>query len=243
MSKCIKKFFCCYFLILLAIAVLAIPHLVPDWINFELFSKVIAAIPDWLAKLAAAVTWPIATLTIFFVLFRNRRSVAELIKSIKWGKWEVIFRDNIDKLGELSNIVLSSHPKEFRIQYSKGAEATATSEFDDILGIAKFDPTRAMLECWKKLEAKLLELRQYHGLMSYISNARFVNLLEKNGRISAQEVELFNRLRQIRNSLVHIEAPYDKIDVDEVFEYFRAVKTLIARLAETKHEPLINSSS
>jgi len=196
--------------------------------------SLVSTFPTWLAQLAASVTWPIVTLLIVFSAFYNKEKFAEIIKTIKFGDLEVVLRENVKEASEIAAEIENTSPTLITKK-----EIIPEDERNVILQLAEIDPASAIVKCWKKLESKIQEVRQFHGLVRFTNPIRFMQLLYRRERITHQEYELYNRLRTVRNQAAHMYHTDSGISDVEVQEYLNSVETLVQRLEHARREPYV----
>ncbi|MBN9556323.1 MAG: DUF2292 domain-containing protein [Alphaproteobacteria bacterium] len=178
---------------------------------------------QFLAAVVQALAWP--ALALFFFLFVAKRSshLIRFVKSIRYGDIEITLQDARKEV-EL-------------LKLERGVTLVSELETDDkILRLAEIDPSVAIVEVWKKLEAKVIQLIQYNGLIRFTRPDLFVQRLYKLGKISTNELELFQRLHNIRNESVHAR-PSSAPTIAQVIEYRDFVEAFIARLEQIRNEP------
>jgi hypothetical protein len=184
---------------------------------------------DWLtfiSNLIRDVAWPLVTLLALLVLLRRGPSIVRFVKAIKYKDFEVTMREDfIEARAEVErvkveiapNLMVSINPK------------------DKVLQLAEIDPALAVIEIWKKLEAALIKLIQHHGLMRFTTPDRMVVHLGKLGKLSKSEVNLFRKLREIRNESVHAHDK-SRLTLAEVIEFKDFVDVLIQKFEKMMSE-------
>ncbi len=131
------------------------------------------------------------------------------------------------------------HPVGNRIRSREwGIENQARVDSEDkILALAQIDPGVAVLRSWQKLESKLIELIQHNGLMRVANPNTFILRLRDSNKITDEDFALFDRLRSIRNAVVHTRTDQRSISIAEVVEYDQWIDTLVRRLEQLRQEP------
>ena len=158
-----------------------------------------------------------------FYFTRHASTLIRFVKTIRYGDIEVTFQD-------------ARHDFEV-IQVQRGPVESPALEADNkILRLAEIDPGVAVIEIWKGLEEKLIQLIQHNGMMRFTTPDKFMKVLHDQKKISTTELELFQRLRKIRNESVHSRAS-QSLTVAEVLEYKNFVDTFLSVLELIRMEP------
>ncbi len=167
--------------------------------------------------------WP--AVAIFVVLFVARKapSMAPYIKAVRYKEVEVTLR-------EVRESVATALPD---LGNSKTEETEPT---DKILQLAEIDTGVAIAEVWKPLEAHIIGLIQHNGLVRFTRPDTFMKVLFERGKITSEELQLFDQLRKIRNESVHATTDVAPT-VAEVIEYREFVRAFISRLDQIRSEP------
>ena len=178
---------------------------------------------QFLATIVQALAWPALALFCFLFVVNRSSNLVRFVKSIRYGDIEITLQDARREVELLKS--------------QRGVASAPDLEPDDkILRLAEIDPSVAIVEVWKKLEAKITQLIQHNGLIRFTNPDLFIRHLYKLEKISANELELFQRLRKIRNESVHARqrnAP----TVAEVIEYRDFVEAFCTRLDQIRKEP------
>lgn len=177
----------------------------------------------FLASVVGSVAWPVTIVFCVLFLSKNGRNILKFVKTIRYGDLELTLQD--------------ARRDAEAIQIETGQPARPATEADDkILRLAEINPPAAVIEIWKSLEAKLIQLIQHNGMIRFTRPEHFMKVLVDQKRISATELELFQRLRKIRNDSVHSRDPR-ALTVAEVLDYKSFVETLVTRLDQIMREP------
>jgi hypothetical protein len=181
---------------------------------------------DWLtftATVISALAWPAFALFCVLMAAYRTPSLIRFIKTIRYGDIEISLQDARRDVEALRT--------------ERGVVGAVTIDPDDkILRLAEIEPAVAIVEIWKKLEEKVTQLIQHNGLIRFTRPDLFVRHLAKLGKISSTELELFGRLRKIRNESVHSRHEMSPT-VAEVIEYHDFVDAFCQRLDQIKSEP------
>jgi len=182
----------------------------------------------FIATIVGHLAWP--TVLVVGVVFVSRRAgqLSRFIKKVRYGDFEIEIREQLDAArGTVEQIEAISAPT-----------ALAPIQPDDrLLELARIDPGIAMVDVWRSLEDEIIKLMQHNGLMRFTNPVRFVRKLAALGKISPEQLKLFERLRSIRNSAVHSSWNAPEIALGEVLEFRELVGVLTRRFQEIALEP------
>ena len=138
--------------------------------------------------------WPVTVLIVLAVVLRNGRKIAGFVKSVRYGEFEVELHEHVAEARDAA--------EQIRVQrQSETAERTQPEAFRRL---AEIDPSVAVISEWRRLEHAIVKLIQHNGLMRFTTPPKFVEYLGSIGKLLDSEVELYGRLRSIRNSAVHL---------------------------------------
>jgi len=189
---------------------------------------------DWLTFFSNAIdslSWPVAVLILVYVSISNGSQISRVIKSLKYKDFELTFREDFTKAKEISDGLKVSNKNISQNKLSK-------YDIEDIMNLAELDCSMAVFKIWQELEAKMIQLIQHNGLIRFTNPVKFIGKLLELGKITDADAELFNRLRKIRNDVVHL-SPYGNnvnLTMAEVLEYKEFVDTFLGRLESIRKE-------
>ena len=186
----------------------------------------------FIANVIGSLAWPVTVGAVVYVLLHNGRKIALFVKSIKYKDIEVTLRDDFEKATTIAEGIRATLPAP-----KEPAAIAAPLADDELMRIAAIDPGLAVLRSWQKLEAKITQLIQHNGLMRYVTPQKFIQRLLHLEKLTSQDLELYNRLRSIRNEVVHGNDQKRTLSLAEVAEYDSLVDTLVERLEQIRNEP------
>jgi hypothetical protein len=184
----------------------------------------------FIASVIGSLAWPVTLLIVILILLRNGTQLAKFVKTIRFKDFELTLRSEFEKartIAEEIEVGLALPPVRGEREESE----------DKVLALAQIDPGVAVLKSWQKLEEKLTSLIQHNGLIRVLNRESFVDRLVQLNKISATEKLLFERLRIIRDIVVHGSKDGRSMSVAEVVEYDQLVDTLVRRLQQIQEEP------
>lgn len=182
----------------------------------------------FISNLVRDLAWPTAALIGLFVAIGRGPNLVRFVKAIRYKDFEVTIRENFDE----------ARAEAQRIQVA--ASDAPTSDLvlpDKVLRLAEIDPALAVVDVWKKLEAEIIKLIQHNGMMRFTNAEKFVEELGRFGKLSKNEVQLFQKLRLIRNQSVHSHWGSTTLTLAEVVEFRDFAEILTKRLEQIRSEP------
>jgi hypothetical protein len=173
---------------------------------------------DALAKLLAALAWPVAAVSIVLVL---RTEIKDLLSRLKRGKWagaEFEFAEDVRAAEEAADIP--------RTPETQQLDAVAVEK-------ATLDPRGAILSAWLDVEAALNILVERKNLGEGYTRitkrpTTAIRLVQKAELLSPNHVNLFQDLRAMRNEAAH--STDFSPPADAVARYVRLAQELAAEL-------------
>jgi hypothetical protein len=184
----------------------------------------------FISSLISSLSWPGTLLIVLIIVLNNGPRLARFVKSIRFKEFELTLRDDLEKAKNIAETI------QVTLISSEDSKERAASE-DKVLALAQIDPGVAILKSWQKLEQKLTQLIQHNGLTRFASNRQFVQRLLQLKKITEADVALFDKLRSIRNTVVHAHNDKRSMSVAEVVEYDQLIETLVSRFEQIRLEP------
>ena len=181
---------------------------------------------DWLQFIASVVgnlVWPATIIAGFFILKSQLPALFPFVEKLKYKDFEVEFRKSVQELSEKSRAALPA-PE---------VDDQETAPRDRLYTLAELSPRSAILEAWLQVEtaaAQAIQSRepQLATKTRMASPLRLADMLNRREIINGQQMEIFHRLRDLRNKAVHIgDATFH---VDEVMEYIDLASSLASQI-------------
>ncbi len=179
---------------------------------------------DWLtfiASIVGSLAWPVLLVFSVLFIFFNRIVITKIFKSIRYKDFELVVRD-FEAAKDLAEEIKSNQPP---------ADPYDPTSKQHTLQLAKIDPGVAILRSWQRLEAEVVTSIQHSGLVRFTRPEKFIHRLFELNRLNNDELELYRRLRKIRNEVVH--NPYGDSNLPTAaaaVEYGDFVDTMIQKL-------------
>jgi hypothetical protein len=181
-----------------------------NWLQF--FSSVIGSL-----------AWPVTVVVAFYFLKSHIADLFPFVERLKLKDFEVEFRKSVQELAVQSRAELPTAE----------IEGETTSPKNRLYSLAEISPRSAILEAWLQVEAASADVIQSHTLsvqtkLVGISPLRLGEQLNRLQLINSKQLEIFQRLRELRNKAVHIgDATFP---IDEVLEYIDLATSLAAQI-------------
>jgi len=157
----------------------------------------------FIATIIGSLAWPIASVIIVIILKKPISKLLQSIKKLKYKDAEFDFGKEIVKISE------GKEPLNTPLSY-KSAE------------LAELSPKGAVLEAWLSLEQTMIDaLGPKATPKDAFSMAQGLRI---NGKLSSSSYERLQRLRKLRNIVVHI--PEHELTTDEAESFIRLVNDL-----------------
>lgn len=190
---------------------------------------------SFISSLVEHLVTPVAALVALKILLSSAPQIGRFVKSVRYKDIEIDLRDDFEKAKEAAETIELSKPQ------TENAISDATrldiERKNKILQLADIDTGIAIAEVWRLVETKIINLMQHNGLMRYTRPDKLISWLASKAKISSAELELFLRLRKIRNVAVHGGANIPKISLAEVIEFKEFADLFIDRIEKMIAEP------
>ena len=171
---------------------------------------------DWLqfvASLVDSLAWPASVFGAIFLVRKQLLTLFPFLKKLKYKDFEVEFSEAIRDLAKKSPQALPP-PTDLALPYLL-PEGTR----EKLEAIAEFSPRSAILEAWLLVESSAADVIQKRGIAErsrYPGPMRVGQNLRKAEVLNSEQVEIFEKLRALRNQAVHVaEAEFETSDVQE----------------------------
>lgn len=180
----------------------------------------------FIATLVGHLAWPLTVLVVIAVIVWRGHELAKIVRSVRYGDFEVTLQKDVAEARDAAE----------RIRVQRRIEEPETARTDKTRRLAEIDPSVAVIDEWRRLEHAIIRLIQHNGMMRFTTPPKFIDYLGSIGKLLSSEVALYNRLRSIRNSAVHLY--FDQsLSTGEALEFGELVELLIGRIEEIRAEP------
>ena len=155
---------------------------------------------------------PITVIVIVWLLKDNISHVFPFIQKLKHKEFEVEFSKSIKELAEKYETAIE-HPPEY-------VEYLVSPSKQKLYLLAEVSPRSAILESWLLVEMAAAEIIQERGLLTrkkMIGPLKIGQFLREAQVLSSEQIEIYNKLRHLRNQAVHVADA--SFNLDEVKEY------------------------
>ena len=184
---------------------------------------------QFIATMVDSLAWPITVIAVVLLLKSRLPVLLSFVERLKYRGFELEFRKGVQQL--LSEQSRSALP------------ALADEQTDEprnrLYALAELSPRSAILLAWLEVEAAAAETLQIKepGLAPKMRMAvplRIGNMLTRNGILSADQLRVFYRLRELRNEAVHISDA--TFPLNEVSEYIGLAASLAAQIRKSAND-------
>lgn len=169
---------------------------------------------SFVASLAGSLAWPSAVLVIALVFRSSFRRILERVTRVKWGEAEL----EIDRQVAQARADLVAGRGRLELP-SPSPESARPLEYFQTL--SQLSPRAAMLEAWWPFEVAASEIAAALSITKPggrpLQMAELFTGLVKEGVLTSEEEQALNRLRAVRNAVVH--APSEDLSPASAVEY------------------------
>lgn len=181
---------------------------------------------QFISSLIGSIVWPVTAILAFFILKKHLSSFLPFVERFKYKNFELEFRKSIQELTEKSKLALTSIIAE-ELQ-------SPINLRDRLYNLAEISPRSAVLESWLQVESAAADIIQSRNLSpnykSSMAPMRLGEVLYKSEVLDSVQMEIFNRLRELRNKAIHISEAVFKLD--EIKEYIDLALLLSSKIKE-----------
>jgi hypothetical protein len=181
---------------------------------------------SWLqffSSIIGSLAWPVAAIVAFYLLKSHVTDLFPFVERFKLKDFEVEFRKSVQELKD-----------ESRAEFAASElDDEAAAPRDRLYSLAEISPRSAILEAWLQVEAAGAEALQARGAETGsksvgISPLQLGQQLNRREIINRKQLEIFQRLRELRNKAVHVgDATFQ---LDEVLEYISLATSLASQI-------------
>ncbi len=184
---------------------------------------------DWLtfiSKLLETLAWPTVALLVFYGLKDKVLELFPILKRLKYKDLEAEFGDGVRelvvKLPAINAVALAPSVQQLNTPNLR----------DNLIHMAELAPRAAVLESWLQVEHAAQRLVDRTGVadrsLRMVGPTIMRKYLDKTKVLTNEQREGFNKLRELRNKVVH----YAEISLplDEVLEYVDLALSLASQL-------------
>lgn len=190
---------------------------------------------DWLtffSKIVEAMAWPVVVLLIFFGLRNRVLELFPFLRKLKYKDFEAEFGEGVREVSE-------------KLPFAAIEEARQSESIDrpsnlreQLARMAEVAPRAAILESWLQVEHAAQRLVARAGVadrsLRMVGPAIMRKYLDKTAALSQEQRESFNKLRDLRNKVVHFVDV--SLPLDEVLEYIDLALSLAVQFDATSPE-------
>lgn len=171
--------------------------------------------------------WPIVVLFVLIILRRPLSRLVPFLHHIRYKDFEVNFSNNLSEARLEAERVLPQQ---------KVTDQSVEIQ-DQLQKLAKLSPRAAIIEAWLEVEGSASGLIQKADMESSLPRAisplGLGYKLHHAGRISKAQLDIYHRLRNLRNVAVHFADL--QLKEEEVKQFIRLAIRLAASLRQMPH--------
>ena len=187
---------------------------------------------EFVSSLVNSLAWPVSILIILISFKKYIIKIIPSIEKLKYKDFEVEFSKKMKELVDKSKKDIE------RLSFAEDA-ANESSE-NELFGLVDISPRSAILESWLLVEtaaSKALQKKDPEMIKKtyMVAPLRLGEYLKHNQLINESQLEVYNKLREIRNKAVHISEA--RFDIGEVIEYIK-LSIMLANQIENEENKL-----
>lgn len=174
-----------------------------------------------------ALAWPTAVVVAVLLLRRPITSVLPPIRRLRYGKLEAEFAEGLKQAQE----AVKALPPE---PHAPTPEGIAIAHLEEL---ATLSPRAAVVESWRQLDdaaRSAVERLTLAEAPDKLSPRDYPALLASQGVLDSELLDLFHRLRTLRNKAAHAHGSDIEVTRDDALEYISLVGALLRRLASVR---------
>jgi len=183
---------------------------------------------DFVAKIVAALVWPLTTVIVVFALRKSITALVPKIEEFNLGSLRMKIKQEIAEAKELAKEVNAQLEGE-ALEKSHATD-TVSAESARKRQLASLAPEAAILAQWTEVEYVLKQLAEQESLNPRSPLSKILEQLVRAEVVDIQSAKLFKTLRVVRNEVAH--TPAERIGLDTYFalDYLRSADTLLESL-------------
>lgn len=181
---------------------------------------------DWLtfiSSLVGSLAWPIVVLTGLYMFRRSIRDLVPSIRRLKYKEFEADFGRELEEVKKITSDISD---------IKKLPDYSSDGKFQKLLTVASVAPNAAVLEAFREVEfaaRNRLEKENSTPDMSSAAPYRLIQrILEAKGILDRKGIKVFDELRTLRNKVAH--AGEYEISPAQATEYVEISWTIIEAL-------------
>ena len=176
----------------------------------------------FVVELVKALAWPVGIIAIALIL---KNPIIELLKQLKSLNVKGVHFDFGKEVSSVAKEASGKLPETI---------AEPTEKIQKTMELARLSPRGAVLEAWIDVESALKTAARRHALIddtiSPFNDRHVIFQLEMDTRIGKGAVEMFEKLRQLRNDAVHLKE--NSIDSNSAVEFVNIANRLVRSFEE-----------
>lgn len=186
---------------------------------------------EFIEKIVGDIAWPATTITILVIIHRHLGGIFAALKSLKLpGGVELELHDRFKELREQAEAAQLPVPEPATVTDDKNAK---------FLRMAEDFPAAAIMDTWIALEKEIMDAAASYARPTIATSPRprllheALQDLRLNEVIDLATLQVIDRLRRIRNEVVH--ARREAVTLGEALEFRELTLAVIERLRQINH--------
>lgn len=180
----------------------------------------------FISEIIKSLAWPAAVVSLVIMLKKPIAQLIPLLRKLKYKELEMEFSKEIAELKAEASVPISSVGQ---------STSTQTSPANRLLQLVNFSTRAAIMEAWLEVEAAATEvassfwneppsdtLRNYPKLGEYLLQCQVID---------KKQLEIFNKLRQLRNKAAHAEEL--NLSESDAKSYIELASALVTHIKNT----------
>jgi hypothetical protein len=179
---------------------------------------------EFISSVIGSLAWPATVIAGFFLLKHHLPALFPFVERLKYKDFELEFRKSLRETTEKAQSALPEPAPE---------EATAPK--NRLYTLAEISPRSAILEAWLDVETAAVEALQAKDVSvgtrpRMMAPLKLGELLNRHQMINGAQLEIFHRLRDLRNKAVHLsDATFHPSEVIEYVDLAASLATQIRK--------------
>ncbi|MCK9903173.1 DUF4145 domain-containing protein [Frankia sp. Cpl3] len=199
--------------------------------SHKIFRGVDVSVLEFCASLVSSLAWPMAVVGIFIILRVPLTRILGRLSALRFGDFEFDFQQQISDIEQAAREAEEGGGKD---SPSSSGPSTVGNLATEVAAVAEVSPRAAIPLAWSAVEQALFEATERIGIVfgrSRVTALDAINALKFNEHIGASTAEALNRLRVLRNEVIHASKSASDLGQSDAEEYANLAQRMIAILA------------
>lgn len=194
---------------------------------------------ELIASLVDSLAWPVAVSVLAIAFRKPLAGVLRSLTALRYKGLEADFKRGLEELEESVKEIEQAEPK---AQLAPGeASENGRSISEEIEAVAGVSPVAAVPLAWTAVESEILATVERLAISAdyppYVSAVKHLGLLREHTDLDVEILRLLDRMRRLRNMVVHPVAAEGAVSYEEAREYGAFAEVAIRRLRRLRQVP------